>query len=66
MTDIPLSWDKTARNFVKAKLVNEKIIESQLSGKTVNFKVKYNRLDNYFWNKYQLCSSFVGEELKER
>jgi hypothetical protein len=32
----------------------------------VNFDVKYSRLDRYFWNKYQMCSSFVGEELKEK
>jgi len=51
---------------VKAKLTNEKIIESQLDARGVNFDVKYSRLDRYFWNKYQLCSSFVGEELKQK
>lgn len=63
---LPNNWKLTATNFVKAKLINEKILESQLDGHLINFDAKYSRLDRYFWNKYQMCSSFVGEELKER
>jgi hypothetical protein len=65
-SDLPADWKKTAKMFVKTKLTNEKIIESQMNEHSVNFNVKYSRLDRYFWNKYQMCSSFVGEELKER